>query len=132
MLRDVNLRANPNVAQQIGELGRDVQAANVGLNQQDLAARARLLDREQSVADANFNCLFDMESFLYGTGLRKELLHQPRQADSKGFEEKLLIDTIPGRTASYANLQDIPSGDPAKTAQELIDNNTGRWGYSKS
>ena len=105
LLRDVNLRANPNVAQQIGELGRNVQAANVGLNQQDMAARTRLLDKEQSVADANFNRLFDMESFLYGTGLQRATASAEAGRQQGIDASNLLIDTIPDALTSFANLQ---------------------------
>ena len=112
LLRDVNLRANPNVAQQIGERGRNVQAANVGLNQQDLAARTRLLDKEQSVEDANFNRLFDMESFLYGTGLQRATASAEAGRQQGIDASNLLIDTIPDALMSFGNLT---AGVPGST-----------------
>ena len=126
LLRDVNLRANPNVAQQIGELGRNVQAANVGLNQQDLAARTRLLDKEQSVADANFNRLFDMESFLYGTGLQRAA-GSAEAGRLQGIEaENLLVDTLPDAFTAFGNLQGIPRSDDDDGDGDGNDNTIGR------
>jgi hypothetical protein len=128
LLRDVNLRANPNVAQQIAELNRNVQVANTGLNQQDLAARTRLLDKEQSVADANFNRLFDMESFLYGTGLERGAA-SAEAGRQQGIEAgNLLIDTIPDALTSYGNLQGIPRSDGGDDGGDDDENSTKEKG----
>jgi len=109
LLRNVN---NPRAAANVNEalknisVGRD--QALLGTMQGDINAQAATLAQEQKVADENFQRLFDMESFLYGSELQRATGSAEAARQQRIDAENLLIDTLPDAFTAYGNLQDTP------------------------
>ena len=83
-----NPRSAANVTELLTNLGRGTDAAIQDTYQGDIAAQANTLAQEQAVDQDNFNRLFDMEKFIYGT-LPDALLSTSKLAEA--FPEGLGI-----------------------------------------
>jgi hypothetical protein len=93
-----NPRSAANVTEMLTNLGRGTDAAIQDTYQGDIAAQANTLAQEQAVDQDNFSRLFDMEKFIYGTGMERAAASaeagRQQLADVQAIRQSTLPDAL--------------------------------------
>lgn len=105
LLRNIDPRTAPNVAENIGGLQRGTTQNLAALAGQDLGARATLLGQEQAVADENFARKFGMQKYLFGSERERAAASAEAGRAQSIAGQNSMIDAVPQALGTYANLQ---------------------------
>lgn len=105
LLRNIDPRTAPNVAENIGGLQRGTTQNLAALAGQDLGARATLLGQEQAVADENFARKFGMQKYLFGSERDRAAASAEAGRAQSIAGENAMIDAVPQAIGTFANLQ---------------------------
>ena len=105
LLRNIDPRTAPNVAENIGGLQRGTTQNLAALAGQDLGARATLLGQEQAVSDENFARKFGMQKYLFGSERERAAASAEAGRAQSIAGQNAMIDAIPQALGTYANLE---------------------------
>ena len=138
LLRNIDPRTAPNVAENIGGLQRGTTQNLAALAGQDLGARATLLGQEQAVADENFARKFGMQKYLFGSERERAAASAEAGRAQSIAGQNSMIDAVPQALGTFANLQAsglTGAGDGTgfdfRTLNDPIDpNNTDIFGFT--
>lgn len=114
-----NPRSAANVTELLTNLGRGTDAAIQETYQSDIAAQANTLAQEQAVDQDNFNRLFDMEKFIYGTGLERAAASAEAGRQQLADVQAVRQSTLPDALLSTSKLMEaFPDGEDFKFFSE--------------
>ena len=105
LLRNIDPRTAPNVAENIGGLQRGTTQNLAALAGQDLGARATLLGQEQAVDDENFARKFGMQKYLFGSERERAAASAEAGRAQSIAGQNAMIDAVPQAIGTFANLQ---------------------------
>ena len=122
-----NPRSAANVSELLTNLGRGTDAAIQDTYQGDIAAQANTLAQEQAVDQDNFSRLFDMEKFIYGTGMERAASSAEAGRQQLADVQAVRQSTIPDALLSTSKLAEaFPEGlGIGDSLKELFNKETG-------